>query len=358
MHHHHLESFLSSNYSSVMTAINSIIIHKVGNKGEGEPLFLSQQETKIDEDLKNLLTNYFLDAFKYEEYFRFRHDIDVNMNEVFHCARAIFEDPNVLLEQSKNIAQHLYNNSTHPKIKGGELYITYFENCSYNGEMVDAIGIFKSENKDIFLELTPTDENYLIQSREGINIHKLDKGCIIYNIDEENGFVTTLVDNTNKSSEAQYWRDDFLHVLIINNDYHQTHQFLSIAKNYVTEALEETFEVTKADKIDFLNKSVEYFKTHESFDKEEFEEEVFGDTDVIESFRQYDQNYRSMHDIQIEENFEISAQAVKRQARIFKSVLKLDKNFHIYIHGDKELIEKGVDDDGRKFYKIYYENEL
>jgi hypothetical protein len=48
---------------------------------------------------------------------------------------------------------------------------------------------------------------------------------------------------------------------------------------------------------------------------------------------------------------------VKRQARIFKSVLKLDKNFHIYIHGDRNKIEHGVDESGRKFYKIFYEQE-
>jgi len=55
--------------------------------------------------------------------------------------------------------------------------------------------------------------------------------------------------------------------------------------------------------------------------------------------------------------FEISNKAVKKQARVFKSVLKLDKNFHIYIHGDKKLIERGTDEVGRKFYKIYYEEE-
>jgi hypothetical protein len=57
------------------------------------------------------------------------------------------------------------------------------------------------------------------------------------------------------------------------------------------------------------------------------------------------------------ESFDISPQAVKKQARIFKSVLKLDKNFHIYIHGDRELIEQGVEKDGRKFYKIYFTEE-
>ena len=40
-------------------------------------------------------------------------------------------------------------------------------------------------------------------------------------------------------------------------------------------------------------------------------------------------------------------------------MLKLDKNFHIYIHGDKDLIEKGYDQTtGKKYYKIYYDEEF
>ena len=38
-------------------------------------------------------------------------------------------------------------------------------------------------------------------------------------------------------------------------------------------------------------------------------------------------------------------------------VIKLDKNFHFYVHGSRELIEQGVDEEGRKFYKIYYKEE-
>jgi hypothetical protein len=60
----------------------------------------------------------------------------------------------------------------------------------------------------------------------------------------------------------------------------------------------------------------------------------------------------------VADSFEISTQAVKKQARIFKSVLKLDKNFHIYIHGNRDMIEQGVEKDGRKYYKIYFENEI
>ena len=38
-------------------------------------------------------------------------------------------------------------------------------------------------------------------------------------------------------------------------------------------------------------------------------------------------------------------------------VIKLDKNLPIYVHGSRELIEQGVDEEGRKFYKIYYKEE-
>ena len=126
---------------------------------------------------------------------------------------------------------------------------------------------------------------------------------------------------------------------------------MEIAKNFVAKQLPEEFEVGKTEQIDLLNRSVEYFKTNDSFNKKEFEKEV------IKSFRNYDKSYRDENSIKMTDNFEISAQAVKKQSKIFKSVLKLDKNFHIYIHGDKELIEKGVEKDGRKFYKIYYKEE-
>ena len=132
---------------------------------------------------------------------------------------------------------------------------------------------------------------------------------------------------------------------------------MSLTKSYVTKQLAEDFEVTKADKIDLLNKTVEYFKTHEQFDKTEFEAEVFQTDEMIESFQHFDESYRASHDIQGADSFDISEQAVKKQARGFKSVLKLDKTFHVYIHGDRSLIERGTEADGRKFYKIYFDKE-
>ena len=91
--------------------------------------------------------------------------------------------------------------------------------------------------------------------------------CLIFNTRKENGFLISVVDNTNKSSEAQYWKDDFLSVQFINNEYHKTNQFLGITKQFVTKQLDQDFAISKADKIDFLNRSVDYFKKNEITDK-------------------------------------------------------------------------------------------
>jgi hypothetical protein len=133
---------------------------------------------------------------------------------------------------------------------------------------------------------------------------------------------------------------------------------LSLTKQFITSELDKEGVVDKKEQIELLNKSLDYFRAKESFDIEEFQTEVFADDNVIGSFRDFGSRYIQSNDFDIASNFDISLDAVKKQTRIFKSVVKLDKNFHIYIHGRTDLIEKGVDEQGRKFYKIYYQDEM
>ena len=345
------------NINFVEADIQLICLHIVGNKIADENCKFSKNEIIIDSELNTLLSNYFLSSFKSEENYNFYHDTNLSLNEVFTYVSDIFNESKNILNQSINLAKHLYNKSMHPNIKGGEFYVVYFNNILINNNSVEAIGLFKSENKDTFLEVEQISNSFEIQSRKGININKLDKGCLIFNTEKENGYIVSIIDNTNKGSEAQYWKDQFLGVQVLNNEYHQTNQFLGITKQFVTKQLDEVFEVSKADKIDLLNRSVDYFKSHDQFDKEEFEAEVFVDKNLIQSFQQFDETYRKENEVELSDNFVISEQAVKKQARVFKNVLKLDKNFHIYIHGNREMIEQGVDENGRKFYKIYYNEE-
>jgi hypothetical protein len=336
--------------------LTRIAVHRVGNKSAGEGLYISKSILRADEDLQLVLKDYFLNAFKSNEYFNFHHESDLDLNEVYVYISRIFQDPDMLLEQSGNIARQLYEKSVHPKIKGGELYTVYFKDVILEGRRVDAVGLFKSENKDTFLKVMPYTDGFLIESEEGININKLDKGCLIFQTDEETGYVVAVVDNTNRGAEAQYWVDDFLHLRQRKDEYHKTQNVLSLCKNFVTRELPGQFEVSKADQVDLLNRSVKFFKENDRFDMNDFTHEVIAQPEMIESFRQFKNSFQKEQEIDIADAFEISESAVKKQVRIFKSVIKLDKNFHIYIHGNRDLIEQGSDAKG-KYYKVYYKEE-
>jgi len=333
--------------------LESIYIHKVGNKLRDEVIEVSDKNLSLEnEDTKKYLLRYFLSPFNNNEVYNFHYPTDLNLNDTYTFAKRIFENPENLYDLSIDISKHLYEKSSHPKINGGEFCICYFKDCLLEGHKTDVIGLFKSEKKDVFLKLTSSK----IRHESGVNIDKLDKGCLIFNLEEENGYKICIVDS-NKSNDTQYWKDEFLSIKPASDNYHFTKNFLSITKDFITKQIPEDFEVSKADQIDFLNRSVDYFKRHETFDKQEFETEVFGDSDVIKSFQKFDKTYRQENEVEFSDNFEISSQAVKKQARVFKSVLKLDKNFHIYIHGNREMLEQGIDENGRKYYKIYYEEE-
>lgn len=337
--------------------LQHLITHHVGNKLRDEKIMLSSEVSSIADNTKDFLLKYFLLPIKSDELFSFSHSVELDLNEIYTIVVGMFSRPKSFINSSQSIAKLLYEQSMHPRIKEGELNIAYFSNVVLDDEVIEAIGIFKSETDVPFIKMKNQKSKFNINHDYGFEIKGMDKGCIIFNTDQRSGYKIMIVDNANKSVDAQYWKDNFLKVKPISNEYHQTNQFLGITKNFVTNQISEEFELSKADKIDLLNRSVEYFKTHDSFDKKEFEKKVFQDTGIIKSFQNFDSNYREENNIELTNSFEISSQAVKKQARVFKSVLKLDKNFHIYIHGDRELIRQGVEKDGRKYYKIYFENE-
>lgn len=338
------------------TYISNICLHIVGNKIADEGLLFSILPTELNSNIKKILTTYFINSFTSEEYYQLYHDSDLALNEVYAYVSKIFDEPEQLYKQSVNLAKHLYEQSTHPKIKGGEFYTVYFKDCILDGETLDAIGLFKSENKDTFLKVLHENGNFNLESDKGINIKKLDKGCLIFNKDRENGYVVAVVDNTNKGVEAQYWIDDFLHVRQRKDEYANTQNFMLLAKSFVTKELPKEFKVSKVDQIELLNKSLQFFKEKDTFDIDNFAQEVIAQPEVIEKFYQYKQEYEDQSDIIIDNQFAISEVARKKQQRSYRRVINLDKRIQIIIDGNRQNIEQGEDERG-KFYKVYYKEE-
>lgn len=330
--------------------------HIVGNKIEDQGIKHSDGPLDIsDNHLRELLLNFFLKDFKVPQYFKFTFaDNDHRLNPLYTLAYQIFNKELSFHQGSKSISNYLYDCSTHHNIKPGDFYLGYFSDILIEDELVDALGIFKIESKTDFIKLKVENSDSELSYDKGVDLRKLDKGCLIFNTDSDDGYRLCVVDNTNKSSNAFYWKDSFLNVVPIATSFNVTDSFLSITKNFISEEV----KLEKADQSDLLNKSINFFKSNQHFDKSEFDKTVLEDQHLIKSFSEY-QNQSSLENgFLIQDSFDISKEAVKKKNRIFKSVLKLDKNFHVYIHGNRNLIEKGVDaETGKKYYKLYFDDE-
>ena len=213
------------------SSIQQVILHRVGNQATEEGYVLSAEPLRLTEQLQDLLIRYFLTPFKGEEYYHLSDSPELasqaeddapRSNPVYDSAQAIFDNPDNLLEESKLLARQLYGASTHPNIKGGELFVVYFSECQLFGETMDAVGLFKSENKESFLRVLHDEEQwstreddpsaqsqYRLEAQQGINPNKLDKGAIIFNSEADKGYIVSVVDATNRGLDAQYWKDTY-----------------------------------------------------------------------------------------------------------------------------------------------------
>jgi hypothetical protein len=337
-------------------ALRQLIVHYTGNKNNGEPLHISESALQPGPEMATQLTDGFLHRFKsIAETYAFHHASSLQYHEVYNFCKTLFEDENAFEKISADMARHLYEASTHPKVKSGEFYVALFESVPVESRLHQAIGLFKTENKALFLNVTKSGNKLDVAMKEGVELGKMDKGCLIINRNAEAGYDVSIFDNQNRGDEARYWKETFLGVTPQKNAFHHTAHLLSLTKQFITGHSEG--ELEKTEQAALLNKSINYFSENETFDIDQFQTTVFENQDTINSFRTFGARYVESHDYDIASNFDISAEAVKRGAKVYKSVLKLDKNFHVYIHGRTDLIERGTDEDGRKYYKLYYQEE-
>lgn len=337
--------------------LDLLATHHVGNKAREEKLFLAKEMTVVEGGTLNYVMQYFIAPFKTEELFHFSHPDGLENNPVYKAAKKIFASRETFVEDTQEFAKLLYEASTHPNINEGKLNVAYFSEIVVNGVVSEAIGLFKSETNSAFLKMEASEEKTAIDHDYGFELKGLDKACIIFNTNEEGGYEILAIDQVNKSGEAQFWKEGFLSLKPIDNDYYKTKEFLSMTKDFLTEQVKEEFKVNKKEQVDLLNRSVDYFKKNDQFDKDEFEATVFKDPEMATSFGHFKDQYQDVMDFKEADNFAISETAVKKKAKDFKSKIKLDKNFQIYILNSRGIMEQGEDELGRKFYKFYYEDE-
>ena len=314
---------------------------------------LSRQKTTTDNSDNDILKNILLEAFiSVNVIYEFVHDIDIDLNVLRKIVKE-YQNEEDLLHTSKDIYQHLKAIATHPKIKDGDLVFAKFEDIQIDNSYYEALGIYKIEQKESFLRVDIDKENTSsISIISGILSRNIDKACLIV-FSKGEPFVL-VIDKNNK--DVQYWIDDFLHVRQRKDEYANTENVMAMAKQFITKELPKEFEVPKADQIDLLNRSLQFFKEKDTFDIEDFANEVIEQPEAIESFKSYKKNYEEEHATEIDDSFTISQHAFKKQQRSYKRIIRLDKKIQIIIDGNRDHVEQGEDENG-KYYKVYYNTE-
>ena len=211
--------------------IKMATIQVVGNKTRGEGLSAASVLADVSGS-SEFLTKLVEKSFTLDDVKQFSYIETVELNPVYQFVSKIFDENETFLKQSVNIATFLYDQSIHPNIRSGELYVLLLE-CEYKKETVEAVAILKSEKKDPFLATDNDGREISVRTIYGTGLKGLDKGCLVLNIEREQGYLVGTVDNTNNGSDAQYWTDSFLHVSDCDDDYHQTVKLMDLCRGFV-----------------------------------------------------------------------------------------------------------------------------
>ncbi len=342
------------------THIASLSIHRVGNKSRNESIFLSQEPFKLDDELTPLLKEFFLKPFrdKEENYFRFTHDADLEFHELFKMASTVFSHPESVHVQSQKIARYLFDQSMHPHIKSGEVYVAYLENVQLDNEKVEAIGIFKSEIKQDFLQFAEQGTQLEAMLQQGVNLNKLDKGCLIFNVQKEEGYKILSVDSNRY--DARYWLEHFLGVDAFEDENFYTKKYLKFCQDFARDVVLPAED--KKEEVLFMNRAVNHFAKNDDFEETSFINEVIENPELIPEFRHYKTERAPKYKIEDLTSFPIANTAVTDARKKIKNVINLDTNIQIkmdFINPEsaERFVEKGWDEEKQMYYYLVYFNQ-
>lgn len=342
------------------THIESLSVHAIGNKSRNESFFISEQPFNLNDELTPLLKEYFFKPFrdKEENYFQFTHDVHLDYNDMFNFATEVFTDPGTIHAVSKKITKHLFEQSNHPHIKNGELYVAYLTNLTIDNVQVDAVGVFKSEIKTDFLQFEKNGSNLELILQQGVNLGKIDKGCIIFNYKKDEGYKILSIDNNRY--DARYWLEHFLTVDAFQDENFLTKRYLKFCQDFAKDVVLPAED--KKEEVMFMNRTINHFAKNDDFEETAFLNEVLDNPDLIPEFKNYKVEKAPKYSIEDLTSFPIANAAVSDARKKIKSVINLDTNIQIKLdfinpESAEKFIEKGWDQEKQMYYYLVYFNK-
>lgn len=188
--------------------LDAVVIHRVGNRSRDEGIKLSERVVNSSDQLDEaILRNYLLTLAQGSEEFEFHHESDIDLNAIKKFSTAAVSVRGQFVEQSQNIARHLYSASTHSNIMMGELIVMSFSQIFISGQQSKALGIVKTELKDEYIDILDEPDSLQAIERTGVPLNRIQKGALILH----DANLVYIIDTLGQKSK--YWITDFLKVM-------------------------------------------------------------------------------------------------------------------------------------------------
>lgn len=334
-----------------MTKIGNIkaaVVQRVGNKSNEDGVAFSDSLCQVG-GVEEYLLSVIKASFKFDDWKQFYYIDDLEMNPAYRFVSKIFDDEAAMVKQANNLARHLYEQSIHPNIKIGEFYVVLLEGCEVDGVETNAIGLFKSEVHETVLTVKMENNRLVLSPEMGMSLKKLEKGCIVFNVEKEQGYKLVVVDNTGSKTDAHYWVDNFLHVRNCDDDYHETERLMEMCTGFVAQLKEQSVvESAVAAK-----KTAEVFSTGEPIQVDVLADMICQNEEQKQAFKAYKQSFEQEYgDFQNEVN--VVKKATNNKPVKKMNTLKLGSDFEVKVLNPEAKIEHGEDKNGKEWCKLYY----
>ena len=342
------------------TQIEELFIHQVGNKCRNESVFYNDHPTTLSDEITPLVKEFFFKPFreKDNEYHQFVHETEnLEFHALYPYIKKCFEGFD-LKQVSMKICRHMFEQSNHPHVKPGEVYIARLSGVILDNTKYNAIGIFKSELKHDFIQFERKESQLELMLQQGISLSKLDKGAIIIDVDSDEGYQILSIDSNRY--DTKYWVENVLGVDVILNENLYTKKYLKFCQDFAKDVVRPAGD--KRDELLFMNKAINHFGTHDHFNQEEFLTEVLEDPSLQAEYQNYKVEKGSKYSIEDLSSFAIDNEAIKPAVRNYKSLIELDTNVAIkmeFINPESfnKYIEKGWDEERQMYYYLVYFNK-
>lgn len=135
-------------------------------------------------------------------------------------------------------------------------------------------------------------------------------------------------------------------------------QFFQMCKSFSEDVLVKEKKNNREEQVAFLSESADYAAKKNEINFENFKADVLKEPGLVDAFEGYQEKYTASKGWNPPDQFAMTDVDQKQIRKFVKSVIKLDKNFHIYVHGNKERIERGFDEQKKlHYYTLWFDSE-